>query len=294
VQCLTDGGLVAVITERVCPTADVGRLAAGDRVVRSCRGACPAATLVGRSGRGPAASGRVLGQGGDRQDAVAGGVLGCGGIRGAQVLWARSLAPGEYATVLAVGAAIRPATRSHPCGCGRQAGSDPKRAAPLSHLLPRARLPTLGPLSRLPEIAVPEASGRASHGDSTLGAFLVFARLHARPSHTLPVKRVLRFDIAQPERRYDVTPVTRAGAYLAATRVASGGRGGQKSWIRRRGWHAGHEHGWLGCGCRCAYVMRWRWQHRGIGSAITLSKPTAHTDCVPADHHQVGSAHGGP
>jgi hypothetical protein len=38
--------------------------------------------------------------------------------------------------------------------------------------------------------------------------------------------------------------------------------------------------------------MRWRWQHRGIGSAITLSKPTAHTDCVPADHHQVGSAHG--
>jgi hypothetical protein len=179
------------------------------------------------------------------------------------------------------------------CGCGRQAGSDPKRAAPLSHLF-RARLPTLGPLSRLPEIAVPEASGRASHGDSTLGAFLVFARLHARPSHTLPVKRVLRFDIAQPERRYDVTPVTRAGAYLAATRVASGGRGGQKSWIRRRGWHAGHEHGWLGCGCRCAYVMRWRWQHRGIGSAITLSKPTAHTDCVPADHHQVGSAHGGP
>ena len=73
----------------------------------------------------------------------------------------------------------------------------------------------------------------------------MFARLHARPSHTLPVKRVLRFDMAQPERRYDVTPVTRAGAYLVATRVASGGRGGQKSWIRRRGWHAGHEHGWF-------------------------------------------------
>jgi hypothetical protein len=52
---------------------------------------------------------------------------------------------------------------------------------------------TLGPLSRLPEIAAPEASGRASHGVSTLRAFLVFARRHARPLHTLPVKRVLRF-----------------------------------------------------------------------------------------------------
>jgi hypothetical protein len=38
VQCIDDGGLVAAITERVCPTAAVGRLAAGDRVVRSCRG----------------------------------------------------------------------------------------------------------------------------------------------------------------------------------------------------------------------------------------------------------------
>ena len=51
--------------------------------------------------------------------------------------------------------------------------------------------------------------------------------------------------MAQPERRYDVTPVTRAGAYLVATRVASGVGVGKKSWIRRRGWHAGHEHGWF-------------------------------------------------
>jgi len=30
----------------------------------------------------------------------------------------------------------------------------------------------------------------------------------------------------------------------------------------------------------------------GVGRAITLSKPTAHTDGVPADLHQVGSAPG--
>jgi hypothetical protein len=39
--------------------------------------------------------------------------------------------------------------------------------------------------------------------------------------------------------------------------------------------------------------MRWWWQHRGIGSAITLSKPTAYADGVRADRHQVGSAPGG-
>jgi hypothetical protein len=199
----------------------------------------------------------------------------------------------ECATVLAVGAAIR-ARRGRILRLRSSGWLRSEKGGAAVPSVAQSETTDPRPLSRLPEIAVPEASGRASHGVSTLGAFLVFARLHARPSHTLPVKRVLRFDIAQPERRYDVTPVTRAGAYLAATRVASGGRGGQKSWIRRRGWHAGHEHGWLGCGCRCAYVMRWRWQHRGIGSAITLSKPTAHADGVPADLHQVGSAPGGP
>ena len=38
------------------------------------------------------------------------------------------------------------------------------------HLLPKVRLPTLGPLNRPPEIAAPEASGRASHGVPKLGA----------------------------------------------------------------------------------------------------------------------------
>ena len=38
--------------------------------------------------------------------------------------------------------------------------------------------------------------------------------------------------------------------------------------------------------------MRWRWEHRGAGIAITLSKPTTHTDGVPADLHEVGSAPG--
>jgi hypothetical protein len=100
------------------------------------------------------------------------------------------------------------------------------------------------------------------------------------------------FDMAQPERRYDVMPVTRAGAYLVSTDVASGGRGVQESWIRRQGWNAGHENGWLCCGHRGACVMRWRWEHRGAGIAVTLSKPTAHADGVPADPHEVGSAPG--
>ena len=38
--------------------------------------------------------------------------------------------------------------------------------------------------------------------------------------------------------------------------------------------------------------MRWRWEHRGAGIAITLSKPTAHADGVPADPHEVGYAPG--
>jgi hypothetical protein len=106
VQCIDDGGLVAAITERVCPTAAVGRLAAGDRVVRSCRGACLAEALVGRSGRGSAASGRVLGRGGigktrlleafsDAAESVGTGAFGT--VAGA----------GECTTVLAVGAAIQ-------------------------------------------------------------------------------------------------------------------------------------------------------------------------------------------
>jgi hypothetical protein len=46
-QRLDDGGLVAVIIERVSRTAAVGRLACCDRVVRSFRGVRPAAGLVG-------------------------------------------------------------------------------------------------------------------------------------------------------------------------------------------------------------------------------------------------------
>ena len=38
--------------------------------------------------------------------------------------------------------------------------------------------------------------------------------------------------------------------------------------------------------------MRRRWEHRGAGIAITLSKPTAHADGVPADPHEVGYAPG--
>jgi hypothetical protein len=38
--------------------------------------------------------------------------------------------------------------------------------------------------------------------------------------------------------------------------------------------------------------MRRRWDHRGLGTAITLSKPTAHADGVPADPHEVDSAPG--
>jgi hypothetical protein len=38
--------------------------------------------------------------------------------------------------------------------------------------------------------------------------------------------------------------------------------------------------------------MRRRWEHRGAGIAITLSKRTAHADGVRADLHEVGSAPG--
>ena len=38
--------------------------------------------------------------------------------------------------------------------------------------------------------------------------------------------------------------------------------------------------------------MRRRWEHRGAGIAITLSKPTADADGVPADPHEVGCAPG--
>ena len=100
------------------------------------------------------------------------------------------------------------------------------------------------------------------------------------------------FDMAQPDRRYDVTPVTRAEAYLVPNRRCIGGRGVQESWIRRQVWNTGHENGWLRCGRRGAHVMRRRWEHRGTGIPITLSKPTTHADGVPADLHEVGSASG--
>jgi hypothetical protein len=38
--------------------------------------------------------------------------------------------------------------------------------------------------------------------------------------------------------------------------------------------------------------MRWRWEHRRAGIAITLSEPTTHADGVHADRHEVGSAPG--
>jgi hypothetical protein len=38
--------------------------------------------------------------------------------------------------------------------------------------------------------------------------------------------------------------------------------------------------------------MRRRWDYRGVGSAITHSKPTAYANGVPADRHEVGCALG--
>jgi hypothetical protein len=52
----------------------------------------------------------------------------------------------------------------------------------------------------------------------------------------------------------------------------------QESWIRRQGWNAGHENGWLCCGYRGAHVLRGRWSHRGPAapsrSASQLPTPT--------------------
>src|SRR6476659_4759353 len=98
--------------------------------------------------------------------------------------------------------------------------------------------------------------------------------------------------MAQPERRYDLTPVTRAEVYPVSNSRCIGGRGVQGSWIGRQVWNAGHENGWLCCGHRGAHVMRRRWEHRGPGIAITLSKPTAHSYGLHADPHEVGCAPG--
>ena len=100
-------------------------------------------------------------------------------------------------------------------------------------------------------------------------------------------------DMARPERRYDMASVRGpAGPYLVSIRRCIGGRGGQESWIRRENGNAGHENGWLCFGPRRAHFMRWRWEHRGVGIALTLSKPTAHADGVRADPHDVGYAPG--
>jgi hypothetical protein len=100
------------------------------------------------------------------------------------------------------------------------------------------------------------------------------------------------FGVAQPERRYDVMPVTRAGAYPVSSRRCIGGRGVHDGWIRRQGWSATPENGWVCRSHRGSDIMRQRWEHRGSGIAITLSQPTANTDGVTADPHQVGSATG--
>ena len=94
----------------------------------------------------------------------------------------------------------------------------------------------------------------------------------------LPV-RDFGFDMAQSERRYDVTPVTRLEAYLVSNRRCIG-VGVQESWIRRQVLERWSENGWLCCGHRGAHVVRRRWDHRGAGIAITFSKPAAHADGV--------------
>jgi hypothetical protein len=113
-----------------------------------------------------------------------------------------------------------------------------------------------------------------------------------RGPRTLPVKRELRFrhGSARTTLRSDGSNAGRSVSSLKPT--LHRGWGVQESWIRRQGWNAGHESGWLCSGRRGAHVMRRRWNHRGAGTAITLSKPTAHTDGVPADPHEVGSAPG--
>ena len=65
-------------------------------------------------------------------------------------------------------------------------------------------------------------------------------------------------------------------------KAGSGGRVGTLV-MKMAGFAVGH---------RRAHVMRWRWDHRGAGIAITLSKPTAHADGVLADPHEVGYAPG--
>ena len=118
---------------------------------------------------------------------------------------------------------------------------------------------------------------------------------HAGSNELMPdvSSRDFGVDMARPERRYDVASVRGpAGPSLVSNRRCIGGRGGQESWIRRQGGNAGHENGWLCFGPRRAHFMRWRWEYRGVGIAVTLSKPTAHADGVPADPHDVGYAPG--
>jgi hypothetical protein len=189
VQCIDDGGLVAAITERVCPTAAVGRLAAGDRVVRSCRGvALLRRWLAGAVGGLP----QVVGCSGEAGSARRGCWRRSRMRRNpwAQVLSARSLAPASARPYWLWEQLFRAeAVASFPLRLPGWLRSE--RSARCSILLPEPRLPTLGPPGHYLNCCS-KAGGRASHGVSTLRAFLVFARRHARPSH-VAVKRVLRF-----------------------------------------------------------------------------------------------------
>ena len=112
-----------------------------------------------------------------------------------------------------------------------------------------------------------------------------------RQDRRSPIRRLaelFRYGSARTTLRCDASNA--AGTYLVSNSGCIGGRGVQESWIRRQVWNAGRGNGWLCCGHRGAHLMRRRREHRVAGIAITLSKPAAHADSVPADRHEVGCA----
>src|ERR671912_800359 len=116
----------------------------------------------------------------------------------------------------------------------------PGQGLPRQDQPPRARRPAVGTLvvQRLKQREDPHSTrGRNRSKGSDQGLRLT----DICPWRALPAKRVLGFDMAQPKRRYDTTPVPRRSV-ASLKETLHRGRSAQESWTRWRARAAaGHE-----------------------------------------------------